>query len=473
MLDALLDEEFATKKRREKEDLDALLDAHEQENPGMTWGDVLSGAKAVGNFAKTAVLPTAGNIAGAAAGALTGPAAPAMVPILEAGGGVLGEWLNQKLGITPPSAEALGVQALLPPVIRGVSAANKIIPPSTSGAEFLNTIAPREAAHVLGTLGITKGAGSAKMAAATAETTHIPAGTTGDVIRNELDNLGGSTGSGMYEKTAQHLRDLGKLLYNTGHVLSPERYQKELRDLRARINLLGEGRPNEVEKAALSKVKAHMEEALLHNPTGERLAGARLDILRESVLDDLETMTYNASKNQAHQGTQTQWNGRAILDKIEGKGGKENEAFKRRFEAAFEPGDRNLIHRLYQKLNSFDKLSPGANVNAGSMRILAPVGAGLTLGAGAHAMGASPGLASGVAAAAMAVPPVMHASRVLGLALSTREGRKELGRILSDPHIKSWGDMLPRLIQFMSASEPVQTAIRPTPTMIQPFDNER
>lgn len=474
MLDALLEEEFGSAKRKAAGDkgldLDAMIEAESarpQEKP-ITLRDV-------GNFAKTAVLPTLGNVAGAMAGSLTGPAAPIAVPALEAIGGMGGELLNQKLGITEPSGAAIAMQGILPPVMRGASVAKQVIPPSTAGAEFLNTIAPREAEHVLGQLGIRVGDASKAMSAATSQAMHIPAPNVGQVIREELDKMGGSAGSDIYAKTSAHLQNLGQTLFKAGNTLAPEAYQKELRDIRARLSQVGDSRPNQVEKAALVRVKEAMEDALLRNPAGRKLAGARHSILRESVFKDLEEMTYDASKNQAHQGTQKQFNARAILDKLEGRGSKANQAFKRRFEAAFEPEDQKLILNIYQKLNSFDKLAPGAGVNAGSMRILAPIGTGLTMGAAAHAAGASPGLASGITAAAMAVPPIAHSLKVFNLAMSTHEGRKELGRILADPKVKSWGDLAPRLTQFASAIEPVQTGIREmtTPTAIQPFPNER
>jgi hypothetical protein len=73
----------------------------------------------VATGAKQAILPTVGGIAGAGAGALTGPFAPVAVPTLEAAGSAGGEALNQLLGITEPSAAQIGLAAAVPPVVRG------------------------------------------------------------------------------------------------------------------------------------------------------------------------------------------------------------------------------------------------------------------------------------------------------------------------------------------------------------------
>lgn len=55
-----------------------------------------------------------GTIAGAGAGALTGPFAPVAVPLLAAAGGLLFEFLAQETGVAPPSGLALGLSAAAP-----------------------------------------------------------------------------------------------------------------------------------------------------------------------------------------------------------------------------------------------------------------------------------------------------------------------------------------------------------------------
>ncbi|HWO56532.1 MAG TPA: hypothetical protein VNN55_03085, partial [bacterium] len=72
--------------------------------------------------ATTAALPTLLGAGGAAAGALTGPAAPVAIPLLEAAGSAGGEYLNQALGITPRSRTQIALAAGLPLGFRAIGA---------------------------------------------------------------------------------------------------------------------------------------------------------------------------------------------------------------------------------------------------------------------------------------------------------------------------------------------------------------
>lgn len=473
MLDELIAEEQAAKKKA-SQPRTALDDLIEQDAANQQQTQSQANTSDPGFLAtvKPAILPTLGNTVGAVAGSLTGPFAPAAVPTLEAAGGMLGEYANQKLGITPPSTAAIATQGIVPAALRGISLASKVLPPNTNGATFLNEIAPREATYQLGKLGITPGQASAKMSAATANNTMIPATGVREAIQQELGKMGGGAGADIYGKTAKHLKTLDDSLYAKESQLTPEQYQKELRDIRARLTQNGESRPNQVEKAALLNVKSAMEDALSNNTAGQRLTDARKDILRESVFNDLNDLSFNANKNIAHSDL-TQFNARPILDKIEGRGGKANEAFQRRFQAAFTPDEQKSIHSLYKKLNTFDKMQPGTGVNAGSMRVLQPLIGGAALGGASTLAGASPTMAGAIGAASMAIPPVLHAGRTISLAMSTHEGRKALGQILADPKVKTWGALLPRLTLALSATEPVQTGIRSVfDSGITPFHNQ-
>ena len=358
MLDALLDEEFDTKKKAKAGakglDLDSLIDeqaAQAKQDPGMTWADV-------GNATKTAVLPTIGQVGGAALGTLAGPFAPAAVPTLEALGGMGGEYLNQKFGITEPSNTAIAAQGIIPGALRAGSMLKHVAPPSTHGAQFLNQIARPEAEYQLGKLGIVPGAASRAMTDATQHTMDIPAQGVRTRISEELEKMSGSTGAetGLYKGTTGYLQTLDNTLFKSGAVMSPALIQKELRDVRAVLNQIGDKRPNGVEKAALVGVKESLEEALMHNPAGTKLAGARHEVLRESVHKDLLEMTFQADKTMAGQGMQTQFNAAEVLRKLEGKG--KDTAFQKRFNAAFEPEDQQNILKIYRKLNTFDKLAP-------------------------------------------------------------------------------------------------------------------
>jgi hypothetical protein len=472
MLDALLDEEFDKNKKQASGDkgldLDSLIEEQMQsgEKP-FSWDN---GGKQL----TAAGLVTAGQVGGAAAGLLGGPMSWLTVPTGEMAGGAGAEYLNQKLGLTEPSNAAIAVQGIVPGVVRGIGAASKILPPSTNGAAFLNTIAPREAEARLGALGIVPRQASAAMNAAKANTTPIPTGNARGVIANSIAELNKGAGSSIYKQTTGHLQKLDDTLFKANGQLTPDQYQAELRDIRARLNANGESRPNEVEKKALLDVKSELEDALLRTPEGTKLANARHDILRESVVNDLHDLTYQNSKNMAGQGDQIQFNARPILDKLTGKGSKQNEAFRRRFEAAFGPQDQQNILKVYRKLNEFDKLAPPAGVNAGSFKVLRPLVTGAGLGSLSHFGGASPELAAGIAGAAMLAPTAANTARVLKLAMTTQAGRAELARIASDPKIKTLGDFMTRAVNFMSATEAPQTAIRDlTSSTIEPFPNER
>src|SRR3990167_5521417 len=84
-----------------------------------TKADTFAALKAAGGIA----LPLAGQVGGAALGMLTGPAAPLAVPSLEMLGGVAGEYLAQKTGLSPESKLQLALQAVIPGGGRLLSAA--------------------------------------------------------------------------------------------------------------------------------------------------------------------------------------------------------------------------------------------------------------------------------------------------------------------------------------------------------------
>ena len=78
-------------------------------------------------FLKQAALPTIGATAGAIGGFAT--PVPGGTAIGEAIGSGLGEYANQKLGITPESKAALGLSVLAPPILRGgMALAPRLLP---------------------------------------------------------------------------------------------------------------------------------------------------------------------------------------------------------------------------------------------------------------------------------------------------------------------------------------------------------
>jgi hypothetical protein len=82
--------------------------------------------KELGGIVAPAIAPTILGGLGAYGGRTFG--VPGMVTggALGAGGG---EWLNQQLGITPPSKAAIGVQAALPPAVQGLAGVARAVAP--------------------------------------------------------------------------------------------------------------------------------------------------------------------------------------------------------------------------------------------------------------------------------------------------------------------------------------------------------
>lgn len=77
-------------------------------------------AGGIGEGVFQGALPAAGGIAGGVGGTMLG--GPVLGLAGESAGSAGGEWLNQKLGITPPSNSAIGIAAVTPGAARGAGA---------------------------------------------------------------------------------------------------------------------------------------------------------------------------------------------------------------------------------------------------------------------------------------------------------------------------------------------------------------
>lgn len=102
----------------------------------------------VGAFAAESALPVAGTVAGGAFGALLGNAPGAMIG--GAAGGAGGEWLNQKLGITPDSDAAIGLSAAGPALGVAAGGAAKLARRGVGGTMGLMTPARKALGTTLG-----------------------------------------------------------------------------------------------------------------------------------------------------------------------------------------------------------------------------------------------------------------------------------------------------------------------------------
>lgn len=427
-----------------------------QQNP-VTFSDFIQGAK-------PAVLPTLGQIGGMFAGMATGPLAPAAVPALEAGGGMLGEATNQMLGITPPSNVQIGIQGLLPIGMRFGTAAARALPSSTKGVKLLHEIAPVEAKTKLSRLTPTESA-SDLFAQAETQGAKIPTLNTQATIKDVIDKrLTGGQAADLYKPTREYLERLGRSINRRQGALTPTQYQKELSDIRTMIGKAG----SDVEKGALSATKRSLEDALDQAPAGASLAKARKASLTESVLKDIDEMTFKATKTKQGQGELEQFNANEVLRKIE-----KDEAFGKRFKKAFTPSEQRQIIGVYKKLNELPPL-PSTQTNTNSL--LSDVFRGGRAGIAAGMLGADPAIATGVGLASTLTRPALDTAKVFRLAMGTEEGRKILFKELTARKDKPLREIMQKVAVAMSASEPVQETVRQefgTTSAITPFPNQR
>ena len=417
--------------------------------------------------AKPAVLPTLGQAAGTLAGMASGPLAPYATPTLEALGGMGGEYLNQKLGITPPSTGAMITQGVLPAAARGAAAVGRLVPSSTKGATFLNEIAPLEAkTRMLGFAA--PETASDLFAKAEASKVRIPTMGTRDAIKTAISELSGSSAEDLYKGTREYLYKLDNTLAKNQGALKPTQYQKELRDLNAKLKGAEGKKLNSVEFGRLMEVKDALTSALEGAPAGSDLAKARSLSNRESVLDDINDAVKEASSTAQGQGELKKFRASEVLNLID-----KDEKFQRRFAAAFTPKEQSDIKKIFTKLNEIPAL-PSAQ--AGLNRAFGDMSQGLKAGAASSLLGVEPATATGIGLASMAVRPTMDTAKVLKLALTTQEGRKALLKELTVQKGKSVREVMQKVATALSSVEPAQTAQRElfgTTGAITPFGNER
>ncbi len=463
MIDDLIKEEMI---RQEMEKLGKVRQTQAPPAQAPQGEDILTPTQVL-QAAKPAALPTLGQTLGTLAGMATGPLAPVATPVLESFGGMGGEYLNQQLGITPPSMGAIATQGILPGVARGAAAVGRLVPSSTKGATFLNEIAPVEARTQLSKFAAPETA-SDLFAKAEASKARIPTMGTRAAIKDAIAELSGSSAEDLYKGTREYLYKLDAMLAKNQGALKPTQYQKELRDLNAKLKGAEGKKLNSVEFGRLMEVKSALTDALEQAPAGSDLAKARSLYNRESVLDDLSDATKQATKTAQGQGELKKFRAGEVLDLI----GKD-EKFKRRFEAAFTPKEQSDIKKIFTKLNEIPAL-PSAQ--AGLNRAFGDMSQGLKAGAASSLLGVEPATATGIGLASMAVRPTMDTAKVMKLALSTEEGRKALLKELTVQKGKSLREIMQKVATTLSAVEPAQEAQRElfgTTSTITPFGNER
>lgn len=415
---------------------------------------------------KPAALPTLGQVGGTLAGMATGPLAPVAVPALESLGGMVGEGANQLLGITQPSLTQIGIQGILPPVVRGATMAAKILPASTRGATLLNEIAPVEAKNQIAKIAAREPeTASALFQKAEASKQRVPTLNTQSVIDSEVKNrLAGGSASDQYKGTREFLSTLQASLKRRQGALTPTQYQRELRDLGTMISKAS----TDVERGALTAVKRSLEDALEAAPAGTPLALARKVSLKENVLKDIDEFTFKADKTKQGQGDLTQFNASEVLRKIE-----KDESFAKRFKKAFTPTEQREIKKIYEKLNEFPPLpsAQGALSKLGS-----DIFQGARLGAVSSMVGASPSVAGAIGVAGTLTRPALETTKVFRQAMTTEEGRRVLLKELTANKEKPLREIMQRVAIGMSSTEPVQETVREefgASSAIKPFPNQR
>jgi hypothetical protein len=439
---------------------------------------------------KQMALPVLGDVIGTGLGVAAAPfVGPAAIPLtlaLRGGFSAGGEYLNQRLGITEPSAGQIALQGAIPTLFAaaahapgGLRAGAKITPPSTRGAEFLNRIGAEETRLHLGRLqGPDPGPLFQRVAQAGGS---FHTGGTMQAIQQELGNLTQSAnGQTLYGRTIDVLNNLQNKLIQSGGSLSPMEFQAELRDLGAAMRT-AEGRTvNKVEQGALKKVYGQLAEALdvtaqsnmPNGVTARELLDARKLVKRQSVLDDIEESLGNAEKLMRGQGDNIQFNANAVLRDLKNnpfwtgaKGGKN---------PAFTAQEKKEFEELLTLMNKLPALQPGAGVNAGSMRKMQRgMMAGSAGTAGGLYSGGDPMVTAAAAAAGAAIPTLAAFGRVVGIALRTETGRKELRGLLRQPGI-TIPDIVGSLSAALTASQaspPPQFTAGPT-AMPTPFSLE-
>jgi len=412
---------------------------------------------------KPAALPVLGQAAGTVAGMATGPAAPFAVPALEALGGMGGEFLNQKLGITEPSKGAIALQGILPVGARAASMVGKILPSSTKGATFLNEIAPLEASNRIAKIK----AGQPQTASdlfkqAEAQGTKIPTLKAQESIQNEVKNrLVGGAGADLYKGTRGYLETLGASIKRKQGALTPTQYQRELRDIGSMISKAG----TDVERGALISVKRSLEQALESAPHGSTLAQARKASLKESVLGDLDDLVGKAVADV--QGKEAQkFSAASILNKI-----RKDDSLSKRFQKGLSTTEQNEIIGIFENLKRVPGLpSDLSNTNT----LLGDVFRGGRAGIAATMLGSTPGIAAGVGVASTMTRPAMDAARVFSIAFKTDEGRKALLKELTAQKGRPFREIMQKVATAISASEPAQQAERESfgaSDVTRPFPN--
>lgn len=376
---------------------------------------------------KQAALP----MIGATAGQIVGNVPGAM------GGAGIGEYLNQKLGITEESPGqmlwAAGSQAILPALGAGYRVAKGMGP--KAGAEALHSLAPKELELAVKRLAPVVPS-SKLFEQATTMGGSIPLTKT----ISEIDDVLLSIGQGSkelqraYGPVARYLNSLKSHITQYGGQLPPNLMQREMHGIGALQGSAERGQSKLFAKEHAAYLKrifgalsddlddaAQAGSKVNWNPqAAEALQAARQAFKRESVIKEIISAGDEASFIKAGVGDTMQFRANKLLNAL-----PENKFFKQAFTAQEKQGVLGLL----KTLNEIPAIPPGAGASWGSGRLwqsLAGYG-----GAGA-VVGGVPGGGAGLAVGAMA-PIVKDMASNIRLASKTELGRQLLKDLLKSP----------------------------------------
>jgi hypothetical protein len=257
---------------------------------------------------------------------------------------------------------------------------------------------------------------------------------------------------------------LGDAIKKRQGALTPTQYQKELRDIRSMIGKA----TTDVERGALTNIKATLEDALEAAPAGSDLSKARKLFAREKVFEDLGEFSGKAEKVKQGKGSLEQFNAGEVLRKIE-----HDEKFSKRFKAALSPSEQKDVKKIYTLLNEIPPLPSEAGVIG---RLGGDVSQGLKFAGGASLLGMGPTAATAAGLAGSMLRPTLDTAKVIKLALQTDEGRKILLKELTARKDKPLREIMQKVAVGLSATEPVQETTRDafgTTSQVVPFPEMR
>lgn len=354
----------------------------------------------------------------------------------EGGGGAVGEVINQRLGLTEPSASQVGLAAGAPVLGRLAVGLKQLLPPTKTGARFLNVA------------GFEQFTGSLKM--------KLPRKAAADLWRQFDDIAQAKIPMAQTRNIAQEMQaelaDLSSRPTSLGPIrnllrkidgsqgeLTARQVQKELEFFLDQIE--AGARTGGTKLGALKRVRAAMAEDLRNvavsgstsRKAAEVLRAARKAHLREATVEEILEESTKQFRTLAGSGEAQQFNASSVINKLTTGDSK----LRTWFEEAFEVADRTEIIDLLKQLNELPPLPPRLFQNVGSKRLMSTLGTagagGAVAGLAARALGVTSPVELGVAAGvgALTIGPTLDAIKVVKMALSIPQGRKLLGRIVS------------------------------------------